>query len=130
MCSDVKARRGREGFTLVEVLVAMVILAIGLLALEALGIGAARAVAAADARSEYTSLATAQMEETLARVRGNLPAGVGIQTVGNVTLTTAVAQVPVGGRQMFTVTVTATPTANPRSRLNIQPVIVVGREIR
>ena len=48
----------REGFTLIEVLIAMVILAVGLLAVEAMGIGAARLVARADRQGEFTALAT------------------------------------------------------------------------
>lgn len=128
MSSNVAAPRGREGFTLVEVLVAMVILAIGLLALEALGIGAARAVARADLQSEYTALATARMEETLLRVRQGLPLNEGVTVVGNTTVTTTVAQIPVGTRRQYTVTVNVAPRTS--ANLRLQPVIVVGREIR
>ncbi|HYW12298.1 MAG TPA: prepilin-type N-terminal cleavage/methylation domain-containing protein, partial [Longimicrobium sp.] len=60
--------RGREGFTLVEVLVAMVILAIGLLALEALAVGSARMVARADRESQYSALATERLEGVLQRI--------------------------------------------------------------
>lgn len=128
MSSDVAAPRGREGFTLVEVLVAMVILAIGLLALEAMGIGAARAVARADLQSEYTALATARMEETLLRVRQGQPLNTGVQEVGNTTVTTDVVQTPVGTRTQYAVTVTVAPRTN--ARLKLQSVRVVGREIR
>jgi prepilin-type N-terminal cleavage/methylation domain-containing protein len=126
--SDVAAPRGREGFTLVEVLVAMVILAIGLLALEALGIGASRAVARADLQSEYTSLATARMEETLLRVRQGLPLNTGVTQVGNTTVTTTVAQAAVGTRQQYTVTVNVAPRTS--ANLRLQSVNVVAREIR
>ncbi len=129
MSSDPVARSGREGFTLVEVLVAMVILAIGLLALEALGIGAARAVARADVQSEYTALATARVEETLVRIRQGLPLNTGVlDAAGGATVTTEVVPALVGGRQTFTVTVTVDPPANPHLRL--QPVTMVAREIR
>ena len=46
-----------DGFTLIEVVVAMVILALGLLGLEALGIGAARSIATADRQSGYATIA-------------------------------------------------------------------------
>lgn len=128
MSRDVAAPGGREGFTLVEVLVAMVILAIGLLALEALGIGAARAVARADLQSEYTSLATARMEETLLRIRQGLPQNEGVQQVGNTTVTTAVDETPVGTRTQYTVTIDVAPRTS--ANLRLQTVRVVGREIR
>lgn len=128
MSRDVAAPGGREGFTLVEVLVAMVILAIGLLALEALGIGAARAVARADLQSEYTSLATARMEETLLRIRQGLPQNEGTQVVGNTTVTTAVDETPVGTRTQYTVTIDVAPRTS--ANLRLQTVRVVGREIR
>jgi prepilin-type N-terminal cleavage/methylation domain-containing protein len=128
LSSDVAAPRGREGFTLVEVLVAMVILAVGLLALEALGIGAARAVARADLQSEYTSLATARMEETLLRIRQGLPQNEGVQQVGNTTVTTLVDETPVGTRTQYTVTIDVAPRTS--ANLRLQTVRVVGREIR
>lgn len=59
------AARGDAGFTLIEVLIAMVILAVGLLAVEALGIGAARAVQRARVQSAYTALATDELEQTM-----------------------------------------------------------------
>lgn len=131
MTSNVAAPRGREGFTLVEVLVAMVILAIGLLALEALGIGAARAVARADAQSEYTALATARLEQTLVRIRQNLPLNTGEVAVGNLTVLTDVVPENVGPtRRLYTVTVRVTPPTAQSQRLRLQPVIVVAREIR
>jgi prepilin-type N-terminal cleavage/methylation domain-containing protein len=61
--------RGRDGFTLIEILVAMVILAIGLLGLEALGIGAARSIALADRQSAYTIVATDSLESALQQLR-------------------------------------------------------------
>lgn len=128
MTTDVAAPRGREGFSLVEVLVAMVILAIGLLALEALGIGAARAVARADAQSEYTALATQRMEETLMRVRQNLSVSTSPTIVNGATVTTDVVSANVGTRREYTVTVTVAPPANPH--LKLKPVTLVSREIR
>lgn len=128
--TDPRPRTGREGFTLVEVLVAMVILAIGLLALEAMGIGAARAVVRADLQSEYTALATDRMERALSLIRQN-QAVAGLDTVTpEATLTAVVAQAAAGTRQSFTVTVTVTPTASSTRGVTLTPITVVGRVIR
>jgi prepilin-type N-terminal cleavage/methylation domain-containing protein len=128
--TDPTTRTGRGGFTLVEVLVAMVILAIGLLALEAMGIGAARAVARADLQSEYTALATDRMEQAISLIRqGNAVAGLD-GTVGGATVTTAVAQAAAGTRQSYTVTVTVTPISSAGMDVVRSPVIVVGRVVR
>lgn len=64
-------KRGDDGFTLIEVLIAMVILAVGLLALEAMGIGAARMVARADRQSEHVARATARIEMVERELRRN-----------------------------------------------------------
>ena len=128
MTTDVAAPTGREGFSLVEVLVAMVILAIGLLALEALGIGAARAVARADVQSEYTALATQQMEETLMRIRQGVTLNTGESVVGDATVDVQVVPETVGTSRAYTVTVTVDPPVHPH--LTLQPVTLVAREIR
>jgi prepilin-type N-terminal cleavage/methylation domain-containing protein len=57
------------GFTLIEVLVAMVILSVGLLGLEALGIGAARSVVSADNQTRMATAATRAMEAKQQEVR-------------------------------------------------------------
>jgi prepilin-type N-terminal cleavage/methylation domain-containing protein len=65
---------GEEGFTLVEVLAAMIILAVGLLGLEALGIGAARSIALADRQSEYATVTSDSLESALRQLRsGTVP---------------------------------------------------------
>lgn len=61
----------QAGFTLIEVLVAMLILAVGLLGLEALGIGAARSIVRADQNSEYAMLASRTMEGRILDIRRN-----------------------------------------------------------
>jgi prepilin-type N-terminal cleavage/methylation domain-containing protein len=67
-------RAGEQGFTLLEVLVAMVILALGLLGLEALGIGAARSIALADRQSTYATVASDSLESALHQLRmGTIP---------------------------------------------------------
>ena len=62
------ASRGDAGFSLIEVLIAMIILSVGLLALESLGIGAARTVHRAQVQSTYAATATDVMEQTLVRI--------------------------------------------------------------
>lgn len=71
MNTEPRRPRDEAGFTLIEVLVAMVILAVGLLALEALGIAAAGSVASADRKSELTIGATDVMESAIQAVRRN-----------------------------------------------------------
>jgi len=68
--------RATGGFTLIEVMIAMVILAVGLLSLEALGIGAARVNTLAQKQSRYTAVAVTGMEELRNAVQaapGTLP---------------------------------------------------------
>lgn len=67
-------RLDQDGFTLIEVLVAMLILAVGLLGLEALGIGAARSLAAAENKSEIVALGTGAMERAQRTLRQGLTA--------------------------------------------------------
>ena len=66
---------GEEGFTLIEVLAAMLVLAIGLLGLQALGIGAARSIVRADHQTELAAIATATIEARQQAIRSN-PGGV------------------------------------------------------
>ncbi|MEX2572145.1 MAG: prepilin-type N-terminal cleavage/methylation domain-containing protein [Gemmatimonadota bacterium] len=69
-----RLRDDTGGFTLVEVLVAMLVLAVGLLGLEALGIGAARSIATAERQSSYTTVASDSLESAMHRLRsGDLP---------------------------------------------------------
>lgn len=126
--TEPRLRRGREGFTLVEVLVAMVILAVGLLALEAMGIGAARMVARADRESELTALASDRLERVLNEVdRGQNPASGETSLDGSVVQTVVNTQA-VGASTLFTVTVTVTPP--PNQSWHLTPITVVGRAIR
>lgn len=69
-----RASRPDAGFTLIEVLIAMVILAIGLLAVEALGIGAARSVQRARVQSAYSALASDELEQAMVTI-GQAPTG-------------------------------------------------------
>ena len=64
----------RDGFTLIEVLVAMIILAVGLLGLEALGIGAVRAIALAERNSRAAEVAQRYLEDAIVQLRaGDVP---------------------------------------------------------
>jgi type IV pilus modification protein PilV len=109
--------RGRDGFTLIEVLIALVILAVGLLALESLGIGASRMVARAQAQSEYSAIAADTLERTLNRIRGNAGAAVNqtwtVSRGATASLVVTSAAVNTGGPalNLWTVTVTITPPA-------------------
>jgi type IV pilus modification protein PilV len=60
--------RADAGFSLIEVLIAMIILSVGLLALESLGIGAARTVRRAEVQSTYTATAQDLLEKTMVRI--------------------------------------------------------------
>lgn len=64
-----EARAATGGFTLVEVLVALVVLSLGLLALEALGIVVARGVTRAERESEWAFAAGARAERTMDSIR-------------------------------------------------------------
>lgn len=71
MCTATsEARRAAEGgFTLVEVLVAMLLLAVGLLGLEALGIQAARSIALAERQSAFAVVASDSLESAMHQLR-------------------------------------------------------------
>ena len=108
--------RGNDGFTLIEVLIALVILSVGLLALESMGIGASRMVARAQAQSEYSAIAADTLERTLNRIRGGAGAAVTqswtVARGATASLVTTSAVVATGGATpptLWTVTVTITP---------------------
>lgn len=60
----------RVGFTLIEVLIALVILSVGLLALESLGLVSARSIVRAERQDRQTLLATRTLERAVHRVSG------------------------------------------------------------
>lgn len=107
--------RDAGGFTLIEVLVALVILAVGLLALEAMSIGAAKMNARAERRSTYVAVATDTLERTLSRIRETGAAGAhtnytehGAQVIVSVGGPTTVGDPPIS---RFDVTVRVIPNA-------------------
>ncbi|HEU0077998.1 MAG TPA: prepilin-type N-terminal cleavage/methylation domain-containing protein [Longimicrobiaceae bacterium] len=63
--------RSRDGFTLIEVLIAMLILSVGLLGLEALGIGASRMIVRAEKESRASTLAATYLENGLAEAKAD-----------------------------------------------------------
>jgi prepilin-type N-terminal cleavage/methylation domain-containing protein len=121
-------RTGRAGFTLVEVLIAMVVLAVGLLALESLAIGASRKIATANRMTEYTLIASQQLETTQQRVRLGLNPQSGDQVLANGTLVaTTVAQNVQGTNRLWTITVTVTPPSGSRVGIAaLTPTTVTG----
>jgi prepilin-type N-terminal cleavage/methylation domain-containing protein len=123
-----RAAASRHGSTLVEVMVSMVILAIGLLALEALAVNAVRMTARADHESRYVTVAADQMETVLETIRrGENPGGGDrISRDDGATVETAVTRDLVGADQaVYTVQVTVTPP--PGRNWRPAPVTVVGR---
>lgn len=64
-----RARAGESGFTLLEVLMAMVIVAIGVLGLEALGISAARSIEEAARLSGQAVIAADSLESAMHQLR-------------------------------------------------------------
>jgi type IV pilus assembly protein PilV len=126
------ARRD-AGFSLIEVLVAMVILAVGLLAIEAMAIGAARQIASANHTTEYTLLASGQLEAEILRLRTTNQGpqqrdfrvnGARVQVVP---VSAAVAGVEGAGGTMWTIAVTVTP---PSTLTNVKPVTVTARAFK
>ncbi|HEX2091969.1 MAG TPA: prepilin-type N-terminal cleavage/methylation domain-containing protein [Longimicrobiaceae bacterium] len=114
MGTENRSRGSQAGFTLIEVLFAMLILAVGLLGMEALGIGAARAVNPAQRQGAFVTTATDTLERTLNRIRrgevvndGTFP-----YTAGN---TDTVRLVISTNGRVRTVAVTVVP--NPASRV-------------
>lgn len=110
------APSGHEGFTLAEVLVATVILAVGLLALSSLGMVSARTVARAERQSEYATAASDTLERVLGRIRDRQPVDGGRTFVRNGdTVRIAIDSVRVATADgapvhRFDVTVTVAPT--------------------
>ncbi len=123
--AEARPPRRAGGFTLVEVLVALVILAVGLLALEALGIGATRMVNKARRESQFVAVATSELERVSGQIRGGQNPSGATKAVTGGSMTTAVSQT--GG--LWTVTVTVTPSAG-NARVNSSPVTLSANVFR
>ena len=100
--------RGTEGFTLIEVLIAMFILAVGMMSLEALGIRAAHLVGRSERQGDFLAHATSRLETTMAQIRQNVgtPPADRTEQIAGASLRT---QATLAGR-LWTVKVTVTPT--------------------
>lgn len=77
MATEPGRARGEAGFTFVEVMAALVILSVGLLGLQALGIGAARAVTVAERKVDFVVTAERHVEAAVDSVRLGTLAGCG-----------------------------------------------------
>lgn len=120
---------GDSGFTLIEVLVAMVILAVGLLTLQALGVGAARSIALAQKQSEYAVLASSHLEDATELVRSGgrdacLSVGHAPQAVGPSGDLLGREAVLSSGETLCTVTVTLSPNPDAGGALRPGPLTV------
>ncbi len=109
-------KRGRlgseQGFTLIEVLIALVILAIGILGLEALGIYAVRAVAQADRNSRSAATAALYVEDALQQIRNDRNPGSCIDKVlAHGDRVTRVITIGSSASTASRVTVTVTPAS-------------------
>lgn len=120
--------RGRDGFSIIEVLAAMIILAVGLMALQAMAIGAAQRTAAANRQMAFTLIAGEHLEQDLATFEsGGMPQSrqptradgvpVAIVVTPTVDVVTAVQ-----------IAVTVTPPED--GRFPLQPITVVGSAFR
>lgn len=117
----------RAGFTLVEVLIAMVVLAVGLLALESMAIGASRSIATANRMTEYTLIASQQLETVQQQVRAGLNPQSGVAELTNgTTVQTTVQSNVVGANTLTTITVTVTPPAGGVGNAALTPTTVTG----
>jgi prepilin-type N-terminal cleavage/methylation domain-containing protein len=118
--------RPDQGFTLIEVLVAMIILSIGLMGLEALAIGAARSNAFADRQSRFTVDVSAELEQSIRVLRGANPTTLQaacIELPGQDTLSRAVDW---SNARLPTVTVTYRPN---RTRKPVPPTVSVSGSV-
>ena len=71
MPTDLPRRAGEGGFTMLEVLFAMIILAVGLLALQGLGVMAVKTLGVADRKSRSAAVAAEYLEDGLRLIRAN-----------------------------------------------------------
>ncbi|HLL46894.1 MAG TPA: prepilin-type N-terminal cleavage/methylation domain-containing protein [Longimicrobiaceae bacterium] len=113
MTTDRAPATGEGGFTLIEVMIAMVILAVGLLGLEALGVGASRMVSRAERQGALVAVASDTLERTLSRIR-TAASPAALPDVSHAFLTsrrdTIRVSVTGAGTRLRTVSVTAVPS--------------------
>lgn len=122
----------RGGFTLVEVLIAMLILAVGLLGLEAMAIGASRTIATANRMTEYTLIASQQLETVLEQARSGQNPGPSVTELDNgTTIDIDVDTDPQGAAgTLYQVRVTVTPHPDSHGDIVLTPTTVTGRVLQ
>lgn len=102
--------RRDAGFSMIEVLIAFVILAVGLLSLEALGIGAARMVTRAERQGEFATAASDTLEGVMFRLRNGIAVA-------------SPSTHAIDGASM-TITTSATPVADGNVMWNVSALVV------
>jgi Tfp pilus assembly protein PilV len=107
-----RVRRDIDGAALLEVVIAMLILAVGLLGLEALGITTSRVIARANLQSEYVQSATRHIEALSDSVR-RAQIGCGTRSTAQGSRGDTVRVVVTGAINQRTVAVTIIPPASP-----------------
>lgn len=123
--TDAPAARATAGFSLAEVLVALVILAVGLLALESLGVSAARLVAASQRHNAFVSNAAGVLERAVAQVRSGTSVDTTAQTVsGGTVRVLSPTYTTAGGRTLTLLQAKAIPAANAQSYMKTDTVLL------
>jgi prepilin-type N-terminal cleavage/methylation domain-containing protein len=108
-----RAKQLESGFTLIEVMIALLLLSVGLLGLEALGVVAVRSVALADRNSRSAVVASLYLEDAIQQIRRNRVPGPCInQLLENGDRVTRLVQM--GGSLNVPSRVTVTVTPEPR----------------
>ena len=100
--------RGRDGFTVIEVIIAIVILSVGIIALASTAGLVTRMVAQGQRYSEAAQLANRRFE--LLRAESCTTLAAGSTTSGQFTETWTIATVGTGGRRFTVVVVSPTGT--------------------
>jgi prepilin-type N-terminal cleavage/methylation domain-containing protein len=122
--SEGAAADPRGGFSLVEVLIALVILSVGLLALEGLGVSAARLVAASQRHNAFVSNTAAMLERSVAQVRSGASVDTATKSVSGGTVKVTSTTSLVGGRTFTTLIARAVPAANAQSYMRSDTVVL------
>jgi prepilin-type N-terminal cleavage/methylation domain-containing protein len=110
---DARGRLNRQGFTLSEVMISMVILMVGMLSIQAVGISASRTMSRARMQGEYAQSATRHIESVADSVKRSLIA-CGTRTNPNGTTGDTVRLVIAGAANRRTVSVTILPAPTPK----------------
>ena len=136
MATETTKPRADAGFTIIEVLIAMVILAVGLLTLEGLGISAARTTRRADVQSSFTTVAAGEIEEAVAKIRQDptTATNTNYSTTASarvyVTITSAAIPSTLPALTNYTVTVRVIPSSTAKVIAQSDSVVMVSNVIR